>query len=258
MTAPSSAPITSDKFQNEYKPGFVDKWDDLIDWDRRADGESGFFASLLRKHGCERILDAACGTGFHSVTLARAGFDVVAADGHEEMLDKTQRNAKDHGVDLAGYHHADWRSLTDDVPGTYDAVLCLGNAFTHLFTEEERIQAMGQFFGVLEPGGLAVIDQRNYDSILDNGFSSKHKYYYCGENVEATPEEITDDYVRFRYVFDDGVVHHLTLYPIRQQVLTGHLVGAGFDPVWTYGDFAPDFERYDPDFIVQVGRKPRG
>lgn len=255
MSSPTTSGVTSDHFQEEYKPGFVSKWDSLIDWERRADGEAEFFAKVLRSHGCERVLDAAAGTGFHSVTLAQEGFDVLAADGHEEMLRQTQRNARDHGLELP-VQHADWRTLTDDVDGKFDAVLCLGNAFTHLFTEEERVQAMEQFFAVLEPGGLAVIDQRNYDAILDEGFSSKHKYYYCGEDVEATPEEITDEYVRFQYVFTDGTVHHLTLFPIRQDVLTGHMRDAGFDPISTYGDFQPDFKLHDPDFVVQIGEKP--
>lgn len=255
MTAPSIPEVTSDRFQDEYHPGFVKKWDSLIDWERRADAESAFFPEVLRSHGCERVLDAAAGTGFHSVTLAREGFDVTATDGHEEMVAQTRRNASAHGVDIP-VHQADWRSLSEDVSGTFDAVLCLGNAFTHLFTEEERTQAMEQFHAVLEPGGLAVVDQRNYDAILDQGFTSKHRYYYCGKNVEATPEEITDEYVRFQYVFDDGAVHHLTLYPIRQGVLTRHMRHAGFDPVRTYGDFRAEFDLYEPDFVVQVGEKP--
>ncbi|MEX0657670.1 MAG: class I SAM-dependent methyltransferase [Egibacteraceae bacterium] len=255
MTTPATSDVTSDKFQEEYKPGFVSKWDDLIDWERRAEGESEFFAKILRSHGCERVLDAACGTGFHAVTLAQEGFDVLAADGHEEMVAQTEVNARERGVKLA-VAKADWRTLTDDIDSKFDAVICLGNAFTHLFSEEERVQSMGQFFDVLEPGGLAIIDQRNYDSILDLGFSSKHKYYYCGEDVEATPEEITDEYIRFQYVFGDGAVHHLTLFPIRQAALSKHMADAGFENVTRYGDFKPDFELHDPDFVVQVGEKP--
>lgn len=254
MAAPSKTRVTSDHFHEEYQPDFVERWDTLIDWDRRADGEANFFAGLLRDHGCERVLDAASGTGFHSVALAKAGFEVIAADGHQEMVDKTQRNAREHGLELE-VHRADWRQLSEQVPGGYDALVCLGNAFTHLFTEEERVQAMAQFHAVLQPGGLVVIDQRNYDAILDEGFSCKHQYYYCGQNVDAAPEEITDEYVRFRYQFDDGAVHHLTLYPIRQDVLTRHMADAGFHSIRRYGDFKADYKHHEPDFVVQVGEK---
>lgn len=253
MTAPSTE-VTSDHYHEEYKPAFVDKWDDLIDWERRADGESEFFPRLLAEHGCKRVLDAATGTGFHAVTLARAGFDVLAADGHPEMLDKTKENAAAQGVDL-DVAQADWRTLSEQVTGPFDALVCLGNAYTHLFTVEERRQAMEQFYKVLKPGGLVVIDQRNYDSILDQGFSSKHQYYYCGQNVDARPEEITDEYVRFRYLFEDGQVHHLTLFPIRQAALSEHMAEAGFHSIKRYGDFKEDYELHTPDFVVQVGVK---
>ena len=175
----ASETITSDRYQDEYEPSFVDKWDELIDWEGRAKGEGDFYPSILRDAGCTRVLDAACGTGYHAVQLAKAGFDVLAADGAPDMVSKTAENAALLGVDLP-VQQADWRTLADDVPGQFDAVLCLGNAFTHLFSEEERVQSLAQFRKVLRPGGLVIIDQRNYDSILDEGFSSKHQYYYTG------------------------------------------------------------------------------
>jgi SAM-dependent methyltransferase len=243
----------TDHYVAEYVTSFVEKWDELIDWDGRAEGEGDFYPSLLRETSCERILDAAAGTGYHSVQLAKAGFDILAADGAPEMVAKTLDNAATQGVDLPA-QQADWRTLSDDVDGTFDALLCLGNAFTHLFDENERVLALEQFHKVLEPGGLVVIDQRNYDAILDQGFSSKHKYYYTGKGVDARPEAITEDYVRFRYTFPDGEVHHLTLCPIRQDYVTGLMADAGFRDIQRYGDFQADYDRYEPDFIVQVGK----
>lgn len=246
--------ISTDRYKDEYQDSFVDKWDQLIDWESRAEGEDGFFEELLAAEGCERVLDAAAGTGFHTVQLAEAGFDVVAADGSETMLDKTRENLADHGVD-APTRQADWRRLSEEVPGPFDAVLCLGNALTHIFDEDERLRALEQFHEVLRPGGLAVIDQRNYDAILDDGYSSKHRYYYCGDEVEARPEAISDERVRFRYAFPDGSVHHLTLYPIRVQRLSELMQKVGFAEIERYGDFEADYDPDAADFIVQVGRK---
>ena len=245
--------VSSDLYREEYQPSFVEKWDELIDWEGRAEGEGGFYPSLLREANCQRVLDAAAGTGYHSVQLAKEGFDVLAADGAPEMVAKTAENAAEHGIDLP-VTTADWRTLSEDVDGTFDAVLCLGNAFTHLFDEHERIQALEQFHKVLRPGGLAVIDQRNYDAILDRGFSTKHRYYYTGSGVDARPEAITDEFVRFRYTFPDGEVHHLTLCPIRQDYVSGLMRDTGFRDIQRYGDFKPDYQRYEPDFVVQVGR----
>ena len=43
------------------------------------------------------MLDVAAGTGFHSVRLIEAGFDVVSADGSAQMLYKAFENGKRRG-----------------------------------------------------------------------------------------------------------------------------------------------------------------
>ncbi len=254
VTSVEPEAVDSDRYRDEYERSFVDKWDDLIDWEARAEGEQGFFEDLLLDAGCERVLDAAAGTGYHSVQLAQAGLDVVAADGAETMLAKTEENLAAHDLDVPT-HQADWRHLAGEVPGRFDAVLCLGNALTHVFDRAERRRALEQFHRVLRPGGLAVVDQRNYDAILDQGYSSKHRYYYCGDDVEARPETISEDRIRFRYAFPDGSVHHLTLYPLRVDHLTTLMEESGLEDVRRYGDFESDYDPRDVDFVVQVGRR---
>src|SRR6056297_465680 len=69
----------TDHYRKEYITSFVDKWDELIDWRRRAETEGQFFIDILRARGKQKVLDAACGTGFHSVRLAESGFDVTVA-----------------------------------------------------------------------------------------------------------------------------------------------------------------------------------
>ena len=38
----------TDHYKDEYVSGFVDKWDELIDWDGRASSEGDFFIRLYR------------------------------------------------------------------------------------------------------------------------------------------------------------------------------------------------------------------
>ncbi len=94
--------------------------------------------------------------------------------------------------------------LNRDVHGKYDAIICLGNSFTHLFQERDRRRALAEFYAALRHDGVLILDQRNYDAILDVGFSSKHQYYYCGDNVLAEPEHVDSGLARFRYRFPDG------------------------------------------------------
>ena len=163
----------TEHYQEEYVQSFVEKWDSLIDWDARAKSEGQFFVEILKAREKEKILDVATGTGFHSVQLLKAGFDITSADGNAEMLTKAFDNAREKDLMLQTIH-ADWRWLNKDVHGKYDAIVCLGNSFTHLFDERDRQRALAEFYAALKYDGLLIIDQRNYDSILDDGFSSKH------------------------------------------------------------------------------------
>jgi len=250
-----SRKLTRNLFQEEYTEDFVGRWDELIDWKKRYESENGFFESILGEHGAKTVLDIACGTGFHTVTLAKSGFDVTASDGAATMLEKARENATRFGVKDIDFVEANWCHLTDAFPNDrFDAIICLGNAFTHLFDERDRVQAIREIHSLLNEGGIAVIDQRNYDKILDRGYDSKHQFYYVGD-VRVFPEETGDEFVKFRYEYDDGSSYHLTLCPIRQDYVSGLLQNAGFSYVMRYGDFEPEYDHYDPDFIVQVARK---
>jgi hypothetical protein len=41
----------TNQYNNEYVWGFVDKWDELINWGQRAQGEGDFFIRHLKKLG---------------------------------------------------------------------------------------------------------------------------------------------------------------------------------------------------------------
>lgn len=244
----------TDHYKNEYVSGFVDKWDELIDWEARAESEGHFFIDELKRRGKTKILDVACGTGFHSVRLLKEGFDVTSADGSIQMLGKAFDNGRRHGKILQTVH-ADWRWLNRSVHGKFDAVICLGNSFTHLFSERDRRKSLAEFYAALRHDGILILDQRNYDSILDHGFSSKHTYYYCGDNVKAEPEHVDEGLARFRYEFPDGSEYHLNMFPLRSKYVEGLMKDVGFQTVNTYGDFQETYRQDDPDFFVHIAEK---
>ncbi|MBX3447371.1 MAG: class I SAM-dependent methyltransferase [Parvibaculum sp.] len=244
----------TDNYQHEYVEPFVEKWDDLIDWDSRAESEGQFFIDILRSRGKQKILDVATGTGFNSVQLLKAGFDVTSVDGSAEMLAKAFANGRDHGFVMQAVH-ADWRWLNKDVHGKFDAIICLGNSFTHLFDERDRRRALAEFYAALRHDGILILDQRNYDAILDLGFKSKKKYYYCGDRVSAEPEHVDDSLARFRYTFADGAVYHLNMFPLRKSYTRKLMHEIGFQKVTTYGDFAADYKDEETDFFIHVAEK---
>jgi len=244
----------TDQYKGEYVTSFVDKWDELIDWDARAESEGRFFIEKLKERGAKRILDVACGTGFHSVRLIKEGFEVISADGSPEMLAKAFNNGRKHGQILRTIQ-ADWRWLNRDVHMKFDAVICLGNSFTHLFSERDRRKALAEFYAALRHDGILILDQRNYDMILDEGFKSKHTYYYCGDNVSAEPEHVDDGLARFCYQFPDGSKYHLNMFPLRADYVKRLMSEVGFQTIETFADFKETYRQEDPDFYIHIAEK---
>lgn len=244
----------TDHYRAEYVRSFVEKWDELIDWDQRALGEGDFFIRHLRERGARRVLDVATGTGFHSVRLLEAGFDVVSADGSPEMLSRAFDNARSRGHILRTVQ-ADWRLLNRDIHETFDAVICLGNSFTHLFREADRRKALAEFYAVLDHDGFLVLDQRNYDSILEGGYSGSHAYYYCADHVRVEPEHVDEGLARFAYEFPDGSIYHLNMFPLRRAYTRRLMREVGFQRIDTYGDFREQLADTEPEFLVHVAHK---
>jgi len=241
-------------YQIEYVRGFVEKWDELIDWEARTQGEGEFFIRELKRRNKMKVLDVATGTGYHSIQLLNAGFQVSSADGSPNMLAKAFDNGLKYGHVLRTIQ-ADWRWLNKSVYGRYDALICLGNSFTHLFEENDRRKALAEFYSALRHDGVLIIDQRNYDTILDAGFSSKHTYYYAGNQVKAEPEHVDDGLARFKYEFPDGSKYHLNMYPLRAAYMRRLLKEVGFQRVTTYGDFQETYRAEEPDFLVHIAEK---
>jgi glycine/sarcosine N-methyltransferase len=244
----------SDHYQQEYIMGFVRKWDELIDWDARAKSEGDFFIQQLKARGKHKILDAATGTGFHSVQLLKAGFEVLSSDGSPEMLAQAFANARKHGYILRTVQ-ADWRRLNRDVHGKYDAVVCLGNSFTHLFDEQDRRKALAEFYAALRHDGILILDQRNYDALLGHKAKPSQTYYYCGEDVKAEPEHLDEGLARFRYSFPDGSVYHLNMFPLRKDYTRRLMLEVGFQRVETFGDFQQTYRNDEPDFFIHIAEK---
>lgn len=64
----------------------------------------------------------------------------------------------------------------------FDAVLCMGNSFAELLDtdgdQRDQKLALQHFVRCLKPGGLLLIDHRNYDSIIGTGkWPIKNIYY---------------------------------------------------------------------------------
>jgi glycine N-methyltransferase len=196
----------------------------------RTDQYRHWIVDQLRQHNVRRVLDVACGTGVDSIMLVEEGFDVLSTDASDKMLkyalkERWQRR-KLPIFDRWVIEEANWLTISQDIkriyasdpdkdkdgkqpgPQLFDAIICLGNSFAHLpdfsGTLANQRQAIGNFKSLLKPGGILVIDHRNYDEILSSGQVPAKNVYYNSSHilgikcstlyVDGRPTVVTMDY----------------------------------------------------------------
>jgi glycine/sarcosine N-methyltransferase len=251
---PVDSPERADRdYSRQYNDDFVSRWDELIDWDKRAAGEGTFFSDLLLKAGACRILDASTGSGFHAVQLHKAGFDVTACDGSRTMVERAKANFNSRGLRIPLICR-DWRDLERAQLGTFDAVLCLGSSLCHVFDSQDRIEVLKRFRSLLRPGGVLLIDQRNFHAILEGHFSSSGRYYYCGKTARVTVGELHESLCEFVYTFAEGVTYRLRVFPILPERLRTEMFLSGFGELKRFGDFRHVYDPLRADFIIHQAR----
>ena len=240
----------------------AEMWGDYIDWQKRRGGENSWLVKQLRRFNCQKIFDSSLGDGCDSIYLIKEGFDVISNDIDEVFIQKAIDNAKKEGVKLK-ILELDWRELTREIPEeSFDAVLCLGNSLTCLFGRKNQITALKQFRAILRKGGILIIDERNYQYILDNrkeilkgNFRYSGKYLYCGKHVHGHPIEINNNRLKIEYR-DERIDKRarVIVYPFKKDELKQLLGGVGFQIIEQYSDYQPGYNP-EADFYAYVCQK---
>jgi SAM-dependent methyltransferase len=120
--------------------------------------ECAQIGAMLGKRGVPpggRLLDAGCGTGRHSVELARRGFRVTGLDASGELLAVARQQP---GADGVIFVQAD---LAAPPPGPFEAILCRG-VLNDLVEDETRRRAFLAFARALVAAGALVLDVRDW------------------------------------------------------------------------------------------------
>jgi glycine/sarcosine N-methyltransferase len=152
----------------EFYDALGDDYDLLVSWEDRLRREEPFFRMVFSDHRVRKVLDAACGTGRHAVAFARWGMRTAGADLSPAMIDRARQHARAAGVDVA-WSVAAFGGLAAAFPadvGAFDAVTCLGNSLPHLSDDAALEAALADMARMLRPGGVLVVQNRNYDRVL--------------------------------------------------------------------------------------------
>jgi len=169
--------------------------------------EVDFLESEMKQIKSARILDIGCGTGRHSIELARRNFNVTGIDLSQNMLDKAMESAKKANVQV-DFIKADARDFRFDKSFDIVIMLCEGG-FSLMETDEMNFEILKNASKVLAPNGKFI-------------FTCLNALYHIFHSVKELVDEGTSgvyegkfDIMKFRdfssYIIqdDDGKEMHL-------------------------------------------------
>ena len=145
------------------------------DEDSRLRSRHGSVEFLTTMHYVEqyltpkaRILEIGAGTGRYSHALARQGYPVDAVELVEHNIEVFQRNTQaGEPVTISQGNALDLSAIPDNC---YDITLLLGPLY-HLYTPEDKRQAIREALRVTKPGGILFAAYVISDGcLLDEGF----------------------------------------------------------------------------------------
>lgn len=183
------------------------------------------------------------------------------------------------------YSWADMARELQAYRGQVGMVLCVGNSFPYLQSDEDRGQTLASFGELMAPGGVLVVDTRNYDEIiawaaqvLGEGRSlsdAGKEFPFSGTPMFNGPvlgrpiHASLDRSVTFEYKDErnpppkEGLnpSAYITYTPLSHRRMEGLLETNGFSPEIFY-DFVPvdqlnADDRKRAGFIQYVCRKPK-
>lgn len=153
---------------------------------------AAYFDMLIKKHGGKKnlLLDLACGTGSLSEEMCRLGYDVIAVDGSEEMLNEALDKKFDSGLNIQ-YLCQDMTKL--DMFGTIDVTICALDSLNHLPNLDAIKQTINRVSLFCEPGGLFIFDvntpYKHKNVLGNNTFIYDMEDVYCVWQNTYTEED---------------------------------------------------------------------
>ncbi|OGH39132.1 MAG: hypothetical protein A3B44_01770 [Candidatus Levybacteria bacterium RIFCSPLOWO2_01_FULL_38_21] len=161
-----------------------------VDTEDRLSHEIPDLLKVFTQHKVKTILDIGCGTGDHSIDLARRGFSVVGIDRSQGMIRESNKRKQVLSKEALGrlkFYRGSFEDIESRFTESFDAALILGNTLSH--NPHKCQELIKQTVKHLSEHGVLILQITNFDKVI------KVKNRLLSFNFARLLEEPTKEYV---------------------------------------------------------------
>lgn len=166
-------------------------------------GECDFIEQEINRDKNLKIIDIGCGTGRHSIELAKRGYQITGIDLSESQLARAREKAKEAGVTIDFQKH-DARAIPFD--GEFDlAIMLCEGGFSLMETDEMNFEILKNATKTLKDNGKFIFTTLN--GLFPLFHSVKEFYESAAKEGNSACKNCSFDLITFRdhnlVVFED-------------------------------------------------------
>ncbi|MEO7486109.1 MAG: class I SAM-dependent methyltransferase [Ferruginibacter sp.] len=159
-------------------------------WEKAAtpewtNAEVAFIKDVLNVQTGSAILDMPCGTGRHSIALAKEGYQLTAVDISKEYITALKKKVEEQQLNI---QVIEGNILSLQLTGSFDGAFCLGNSFGY-FNYEGMETFVNKVSKSLKQGAKWIINTGLMAESFLTKFIKEKKYELPGLTME-----INNDY----------------------------------------------------------------
>lgn len=119
----------------EYHDWIAQHFDLAMGWESRLTAEIPPLTDLFKKNDVKKIIDIGCGTGGHTIELAKNGFEVLGLENSQLMFKVARDKWKKLPKNLqkkVNFINGDYVEILSKIREQYNAAIFMGSAFSHI------------------------------------------------------------------------------------------------------------------------------
>lgn len=222
---------------------------DILNPKEEIFAQKTFFETLKTKFSVARVLDCACGTGWHLSMFHDMGLASFGSDISPEMLNLAKSNLEGKYIPLKVQ---DFRTLGTSWGDTFEMVVCLTTSLPYMLTDDDVITALNSMYDRVSPGGILVISNGITDSLLDSKpkfiparVNTDDAFYFICEYHDEDTMTFNILYVKKTEDSFDHLYTSTTYNAMRKATLERCFASTQFKTINYYGEY--DFSDYSKE-----------